>query len=457
MIKLACPPGYAPERRYIADVMLREFLGLEFRLEQEDRRDWRLTLDDDAGGSEILIPDGLFTTPEAQWLTAASLPGEKTACCSPDDRPCPPAPSEDRIPLLFTAQQDAPGMKLEGGRIQLAGDIFGGAFYMLSRYEELVQSGLCTDARFPADQSTAHKLGVLNRPLVNEYLELLWAALQRLWPRLERVPRNYRVVPTHDIDGFATAWRSPLSVLKSTAADVVLRRDPRLACNRLQNALRVRRGELRADLYWVFEDMMDTAEAQGLSSTFYFIVEPRFLGLEHPEILALFKQIHARGHAIGVHPTHGTSLDPTAILRAKQAVVRALEKAGVPAVGLGARQHWLEWSCPETWQAYEDAGLAHDSSMSFAHLAGFRSGTCYEHPIFNLRSRQTLRLRERPLILMETTLYKYERQSEREKHNRMRQLKEQCRKHRGDFTILWHNASLIDRRRTELFRQTIKP
>ena len=43
------PPGYEPERRYVTDVVLREFLGVEYRIEIEDRRDVEIDVAEQVG------------------------------------------------------------------------------------------------------------------------------------------------------------------------------------------------------------------------------------------------------------------------------------------------------------------------------------------------------------------------------------------------------------------------
>ena len=63
LIRVACTASYAPERQYILEVLLREFLGLDYRVETEDRTDWRLSLDEQPGGGSIHIPDVLFRLP----------------------------------------------------------------------------------------------------------------------------------------------------------------------------------------------------------------------------------------------------------------------------------------------------------------------------------------------------------------------------------------------------------
>ena len=153
MIRLAHPPGYAPERRYAAEVLLGELLGFELELVEEERGDVELTLPGEEGS--LRLPDGLFATPQTAWLTEASLPSE-------------PLVRDDGLPLLY------------------GDDLFGGAFFLLTRYEEAVCPQRDEHDRFPAGASIAEREGFLERPLVNEYAERLWRLLEARWPRLMR-------------------------------------------------------------------------------------------------------------------------------------------------------------------------------------------------------------------------------------------------------------------------------
>jgi hypothetical protein len=74
MITIAHPPTYLPERQYILQVIVGEFLGLPYRTRVEERADTRITLDGDASGKALLLAEGLFQLPEDRWLTPESLP-----------------------------------------------------------------------------------------------------------------------------------------------------------------------------------------------------------------------------------------------------------------------------------------------------------------------------------------------------------------------------------------------
>jgi peptidoglycan/xylan/chitin deacetylase (PgdA/CDA1 family) len=402
VIRLAHPPGYAAERAYAAQVLLGELLGLPFELAEEDRADVELTLPGTDG--TLHFPDGLFATPAEDWLTERSLP------------------------------------------VRLGDDLFGASFFLLTRYEEAVLSQRDEHGRFPAEASITAEF--LDRPLVNEYAELLWSKLEQQWPRLERRLREFRVLPSHDVDIPFGERRS----LRNAVGDVVRRRDPALAWRSVTK---------HEDLSDTFDFLMDASERHGVRSAFFFIAahgpEDRIgdgYSLDDPRVRALLRRIHVRGHEIGLHGSYASRDDPARVGAELETLRDACATEGIEQESWGGRQHYLRWAAP-MWSAYEDAGLAYDTSVSFADRPGFRAGICCEYPVFDLAERRTLRLRERPLVAMDATLLQYLRLDEGSTLARLAALKDTCRRFGGDFTLLWHNDRLFWRGARRVYTEVL--
>lgn len=426
MIVARTPSNRVEERRYALDVALAEYLGLEFRHEPGERDDVALELD----GRALTVADGLFATPESGWLQRESLPQ-------------PPLARRDGLPVLWGDASEAEGA--------LGLDVFGGVFFLLTRYEEAVLPDRDRHGRFPASASVGHRERFLGRPLANEYLELLWDAMHRLWPGLERRRRSFRVLPSHDVDSPRCPLSSPLEVARFAALDVLKRRDPGLAARRLRSF--AGRGP---DVCDTFSWLLDATERRGLRSAFYFIPartseHDGAYSLDDPLVRDLLREIDARGHEIGLHPSYGSFADPAQVQRERSALADACTELGIEQAPVGGRQHFLRWENPTTWQAWSDAGLEYDSTLHFPDEAGFRSGACFEHPVFNLVTRRTLPLRERPLIVMEASLLQYEALGYDAAAERALSLRETCKRFGGDFTVLWHNNRLQSRRDRELY------
>ena len=61
MLTIFCNNNYKSEREYICNVLLNEFLGIEYKIEFQARKDWLIT--DSNKDIKILLPDILFQTP----------------------------------------------------------------------------------------------------------------------------------------------------------------------------------------------------------------------------------------------------------------------------------------------------------------------------------------------------------------------------------------------------------
>ena len=94
------------------------------------------------------------------------------------------------------------------------------------------------------------------------------------------------------------------------------------------------------------------------------------------------------------------------------------------------------------WRIWEQAAYDYDSSLGFAERIGFRCGICCEYQPYDLHERRPLELRERPLLVMDRSLFSpsYMGLTYEAAHKAAAVIKERCRIYRGDFTVLWHNT-----------------
>jgi hypothetical protein len=456
MLIIELPPDYREEQTYIAGTLLRERLGLDVRF-----GDVRFGPESGCGGvrihdgcgRELRVAADLFTRPRAGWLTPACLPREPLAWWDIPDIGADLA--QTRLPVLYGT-----GTLTRGdGTVDLGLDVFGTAFFMLSRLEEVVVPARDGHDRFPASEALAFRHGFLNRPVVDEAVEVLWACLRLVWPGLERRRRDFRHVLSHDVD-MLRRYERPLRLV---AGNLIRRRDPGQAWADLAGWARIRLGGA-ADPYDTFDQIMDVSEAAGQTSAFYFITDwtcptyDRGYRFDSPPVRALLRRIAARGHEIGLHTSYGTFLDAGQTRREFEILLRVCDEEGIRQDRWGGRQHYLRWRTPVTFQNWDDAGLAYDSTLSFADAAGFRCGTCHEFPVFNVLTGRALALRERPLVSMECSVLDPRYQglgAGPAALAEMKRLKDLCRHYRGDFTLLWHNNRLAGPAEAALFRDVV--
>ena len=459
------PLNYGPERAYILDVMCGEFLGLEFASIPEARNDVSISFPDT--GAELLVADVLFHTSETDWLKPQSLPALPLDQWQlPEDIAESARIGSGSLPVIFGRPSGSGSFIAQrDDAIDLGLDIFGSAFLMLTRYEEACLAVRDEFNRFPACASLAKRASFLERPIINEYLEVLWACLRRLQPGLMRKTSEYQLIVSHDVDRiFDTRGAAWPTVAKNAIGDVAKRGDITLAAKRMYSKAYSSGGDFRHEPCNTFDFIMDCSEQFGIRSAFYFIAHQGVEGLngdyaiDMPWVRGLLRRIHARGHELGLHGSYNSYDDPAQIAAELVALQTIAEEEGVRQEGWGGRQHYLRWAAGTTWQGWDDAGLAYDSTLTFPEAAGFRSGTCFEYPAFNLCSRNPLQLRERPLVVMETSLFseRYMNLSARAALDTIDRLSATCRLFGGSFTLLWHNHELAQGRQKNLYRAALE-
>jgi hypothetical protein len=467
------PSTYLAERRYVLDVVLSEWLGIDYELELGDASRVVIRLAGDPGDRQLALPDVLFATPPGDWLIERSLPvtplawmdagAGAIASGSPSG-----GSAKDTlaglIPVLFgergltdrVCQESATGL-------ELAIDVFGGVFFLLTRYEEVVQSVRDGHERFPGSASLAAREGFLERPIADEYVDLLWTAMHTLWPNLVRRPFAFRLRVTHDVDWPWAAKGQRLTILaRAIAGDFIYRHDPVVAAKRARSLIDAQVGRVDRDPFNNFNFLLDTSERHGVRSTFYFMAgqtNQKFDGnyrLTDPPIADLIRRIHDRGHEIGLHASYETHRSAGSIRFEFETLRAACRALGFDQPAWGVRQHFLRFEAPQTWRLQDLAGLDHDSTIGFADRVGFRAGTCREYPVFDLVERERLRLCERPLLLMDATLFEYLRLSPSDAASKACDIIAACRRHNGDAVILYHNSSLVGTQRRSHFRDVLE-
>ena len=457
------PPQRQPERRYVMDVVLADRLGLAWRLERSERRDVRITLDGDAGGASVVLPDVLFAVPDEHWLAPASLPASPLPW-----RPVPRTVASEtvagrRLPVLFghgTGSGELVHAETAGVRLDV--DVFGSCFFMLARYEERALPDRDARRRFPAAASVAVRERFLGLPLADAYVELLWSALARAWPRLQRPRSRYALALTHDVDDpLASLGRRPAALVRQLGADALRRGDAGLAAQRVRSWAGIARGDRRHDPYNPFDFLMDVGERHGLAAAFYFRAggtpAPRAPAytLEHPWVRDLLRRVHRRGHEIGFHAGFDTYRDAARTAEEFGRLRRAAERDGIRQEAWGGRQHYLMWENPDTWSNWEQAGLDYDTTLGFADRIGFRAGTCHAFRTFDVVRRRPLRLRERPLHIMDGTLFEYMALSPDAAREHALAVADECRRHHGTLSLLFHNDVLMTSRRRRWYEQLV--
>lgn len=463
MFLIRCPEKFKDERIYCINVIFNILLGLQYEFLFEKRNNFLVTYT--GSDKELHIQNAWQNKEDGFWLR--TVPDNQNLEMRHITEEFLPESLEpgNKIPCLSVNSNEVNEINNDSeNKLTIPFDLFDSAFYMLSRMEESLSPDRDSHDRFPASASHAFQNNYLHRPIVDEYVEILWHCMKKLWPGLKRKERTFQMQVTHDVDSpFGVLFKKASQMVRSCGCDVLKRKSPGMAVKRLNSWVKAKTGDYSADFHNTFDFIMDVAEENNLSDAFYFIpmndhdIDGNY-DLENPAIKDLMTKIYNRGHEIGYHGSYQTYKDPE---RTKQEVTRLKQVCSSLSIEQniwGGRQHYLRWNVPQTWRNYAEAGLNYDTTLSYADHAGFRCGTSHPFPVYDLEQRKALDLWESPLIAMECSVLddKYMNLDSDEAFNYMAKLKKTCRKYNGTFSLLWHNSRLIDQKEIELYKAIVK-
>lgn len=462
MLKVKIPAICLSEQRYVLDILLGDFLGLAFDVEIYHSDLIEITRTGNKCGpssvSKLTFDATFFHKISHAWLKSESMPVLPLENWTPVNDGIKANLVRSQIPVLYGKQ----GLIKSDEHLHINLDIFGSAFFMLSRYEELITKDRDSHDRFPASASIAYKAGFLDRPIVNEYLEILWECLHLIWPDLTRKKRTFRKLISCDVDfPFDFVGYSLKKTMLRIGGRLLRDKNPKLALFDGLNYVFKKFGSDYFDEYTNNIDwIMKVNEEAGNKVAFNFIpiqTDPNREDLNDvrsKKISGLLKHIVTSGHEIGFHPGYKTYKFTENFQHSASVLKEACKNKGIDDSKLGGRQHYLRYDVSLTPKLWQDNGFIYDSSLGYVDIAGFRCGVCYEYSMYDLGHREKMLLKQRPLIAMELTVIGQlnkglgvERVYEglgftQESIKRFERLKGRCQQFDGDYVLLWHNSYL---------------
>ena len=211
----------------------------------------------ESDGKTLTLANCLLSISAEKWLSPSSLPSQTPSYWNNYLSPILSDSSALALPVLF----GSPEVTISETGIACEIDIFGLVFFVLSRYEEIVIREKDRHARFPGRASIMLKAGLIQRPIVDEYVRILWDLLGHIWPNLTQVKREGSVRVSCDIDHlFDPSVRNARTILKRITQDVVHNRDGRTALSRIRRYVYNSFGNYRYDSFYTYEWYMETCE-----------------------------------------------------------------------------------------------------------------------------------------------------------------------------------------------------
>jgi hypothetical protein len=413
-----------PRLRYIAGIILGDILGLNWEVITDKRKLGKNPVvnysSENITGSFKISPDHLLF--ETGITQREILVNEWKG-----------------IPVFFKTSSDS----------DLPFDIFAASFFLVSRYEEYLESQPDEFGRFKASSSLSFRNGFLGIPIVDLWAKELSKAFLKRFPTLVFRRSDYKALITVDADQpFAYLGKS---LFRSIGG---LFRDMKNNSGTVGNRYRiVKSGE--NDPYEVFEYIIENIEKNNADARFFFPVGDHSEYDKNPS----WKNNDYRNliHSIadkfiaGLHPSFISAGDFSMINSEARRLMIILNKE----IKL-SRFHYIRLSMPQSYRDILKAGITEDYSMGYPEEPGFRAGIARPYNFYDISEEQQTILKIIPFQVMDATLIKYKNLDPVASRAVILKLINETRKAGGLFVSIWHNTSLLENNEGQAWRDVFE-
>lgn len=356
----------------------------------------------------------------------------------------------DGLPVLFPFGKHEKFYSIKENGIVFHHDLLKSAFYLLSGYQEQEPEYLDTLGRYPYELSVQAKLGIIDKPIVNYYFQVISDGIKQFCelnhlPWKERSPTGMTLFLSHDVDQVDTySLNETLYYLKKCFTGgqkgVQDNRDYKKYA-RIYTKNYFRPGP-KKNPAWSFPYLLEKEKSRQIISSYFFL--PR--GQKHQDayyrftekrIQRLFSLLIEEGCEIGLHGTVQSAISGRTLI----SNLNELNEAS-PSSVKGIRQHRLMYQQGITSRLHEAAGVRYDTTLGFAAHEGFRNSFCLPFRLFDHQNDKMLDVWEIPLMVMDVTLFHYRKYDFAEAMDAVNRLITEVRKFEGVFSLLWHNSFL---------------
>lgn len=360
----------------------------------------------------VILPSGFFESHKSGNPLLPSSPLEKL----------------NGVPILF----GSPGIKQTKNLVVIYADLIASSFYLLSRYEELVNPKRDHHGRFSALDSLASKENFLDRPVVDEYGVILREALRNAGVNIPEPQGKMTITLTHDVD-VPYVYRNLLSVLGG-----IRRREFRQL---FKNIFR----PLEKNTFYTFPWLLDQDSRLENAKKIYFLRNPLFpeyydrpyVHIHDNDMRKLIRLLKDNEVEIGLHSSYASADHLELVLREKQTIENIIGK-----FIKSNRNHYLRLKSFEQFKTLENAAIVHDYSVGFAEMPGFRIGTCHPVRFINPETLEVGNLILHPLIMMDGSFSKYAHMNYNQSYELACKLIDTVNEFGGELVLLWHNSEV---------------
>lgn len=327
-------------------------------------------------------------------------------------------------------------------------DPLAASFYLVTRYEEYLETEYGKYNRYPAYKSVLAKYRLLQKPVVNIWARLLAEKLEEMFHELIFPKPKFSFLSTIDVDN---AWaylnkgffRSGAALAKSLLKGHF---------DEAKQKTNVWFG-LKKDPYDTYGFLDSVFQGNEDKVHFFFLLGDyarydKNISHKNKRFVSLIKQI-AQKYTVGIHPSFASSRKKgkkkifNEIKRLEAVTGSKMEKS---------RQHFLWLQFPRTYRRLINAGINSDFTMGYASQTGFRAGICTPYYFYDLKKEKTTNLKVFPFQVMDVTLRDYLGLTPDKASQEIEKLMSEVKNVGGTFISIWHNETVNDLGRWKGFR-----
>lgn len=346
---------------------------------------------------------------------------------------------KDKLPILFK------------NKSELGFDVFAAVFYMLTRYEEYFITNRDKHNRILAEDTLAYKNGFIEIAVVDRWVILLKDFLsEKLVLKIENKD-EFRKIYTFDVDNaYAYTNKSLWRIIGATGRNLI-----NFNFEEINDRTKVLLFKQK-DPYDTYDYIFSKIDAKKNRVIFFFLMADydefdKNIKYDSKAYKKMVEFVLEKKAKVGIHPGYYTANNRKKlnkeIERLSSITKQAVERS---------RQHFLRFEIPESYRNLRKNNILKDYSMGFANHVGFRAGTSKPFHFFSLRKNKTSSLVIYPFAMMDATLNNYMKLSPDAAIEKAKQLFDETKATNGNFTILWHNETLSEKREWKGWRKVFE-
>lgn len=352
------------------------------------------------------------------------------------------------IPILFPLSPNDRFYYFDNNKLIFEHDILKSAFYLLSGYQEWNANQKDEYDRFPFENSIQKKLGIINKPIVNYYFEIIAKGIEEFCLKnnisfkRKKLTDNFVFLLSHDIDlidnynyyEVGNKFKQAVGLSKP-----IYKKGKSLKIF-LKYFFNWVKPFNKKNPFWSFDFLLKLENKLNINASYFFLEKDlkhkdSYYKFSDKRIKNLIKKLEDNNAEIGLH---GTTRSADS-LEAMKKTLQNLQKVTKQDV-IGIRQHTLRYKHPKTLKIQESVGIKYDTSLGFAAHEGFRNSYCLPFKLYDFENNQIIDVWEFPLIVMDGTLFGYRKLNYPDSLQSIMQLLNEVIKFKGVFTLLWHNS-----------------